>query len=183
MIGVAVVVSWVMARRNPVTRLAIDRYLLKVPLLGDTLKNLAVLQFMEVLGNLMDAGFTIADALQSCAKAITNRAVRQSVEQLRNAILRGERFSAEMEKQGDLFPPIVNQLIIVGEKTGTLPKATHNIRAHLKREVERTLGIMIGSIEPIMTLSMAAAIGCILLAIYLPMFDMIGAMDGGAGGK
>jgi type IV pilus assembly protein PilC len=179
---IAAVIGWVMARRNPATRLMIDRHILKVPLLGDTLKNLAVLQFMEVLGNLMDAGFTIADALQSCSRAITNRAVRQSVEQLRSAILRGERFSAEMEKQGDLFPPIVNQLIIVGEKTGTLPKATQNIRAHLKREVERTLGIMIGSIEPIMTLGMAAAIGCILLAIYLPMFDMIGAMDGGAGG-
>jgi type II secretory pathway component PulF len=178
----ASVTGWIMARRNPASRLLMDRYFLRVPLLGETLKNFAVLQFMEVLGNLMDAGFTIADALQSCAKAITNRAVRQSVEQLRSAILRGEKFSSEMEKHGDLFPPIVNQLIIVGEKTGTLPKATHNIRQHLKREVERTLDIMIGSIEPIMTATLAMAIGCILLAIYLPMFDMIGSMDGGSGG-
>jgi type IV pilus assembly protein PilC len=178
---IGAIVAWIMARRNPTMSFAIDRFLLRVPLLGDTLKNFAVLQFMEVLGNLMEAGFTIADALQSCAKAIQNRAVRQSVEQLRLSILRGERFSTEMEKQGDLFPPIVNQLIIVGEKTGTLPKATHNIRMHLKREVERTLNVMIGSIEPIMTATLALAIGCILLAIYLPMFDMIGSMDGGGG--
>ncbi len=170
------VVGWVIARRTPSSRLVIDRYLLKVPMLGDCLKNFAVLQFMEVLGNLMEAGFTMVDALQSCAKAINNRAVRQSVEELHSAVLRGERFSSELEKHGDLFPPIVNQLIIVGEKTGTLGKATQNIKVHLKREVERYLSIMIGSIEPIMTAGLAAAIGTILLAIYLPMFDMIGNM-------
>ncbi len=170
------VVSWILARRTPATRLLIDRYLLNVPMVGDCLKNFAVLQFMEVLGNLMEAGFTVADALESCAKSINNRAVRQSVENLHSAVLRGERFSSELEKHGDLFPPIVNQLIIVGEKTGTLGKATLNIKAHLKREVERYLSIMIGSIEPIMTAALAAAIGTILLAIYLPMFDMIGNM-------
>jgi type II secretory pathway component PulF len=170
------VVSWIIARRTPATRLLIDRYLLNVPMVGDCLKNFAVLQFMEVLGNLMEAGFTVADALESCAKSINNRAVRQSVENLHSAVLRGERFSSELEKHGDLFPPIVNQLIIVGEKTGTLGKATLNIKAHLKREVERYLSIMIGSIEPIMTAALAAAIGTILLAIYLPMFDMIGNM-------
>ena len=166
-------------RRNPASRLWMDRNLLRVPLLGDCLRNFAVLQFMEVLGTLMEAGFTVADALASCAKAINNRAVRKSVEDLHSAILNGERFSAELEKHGDLFPPIVNQLIIVGEKTGTLSKATQNIKAHLKREVERYLSIMIGSIEPIMTASLATAIGVILLAIYLPMFDMIGSMGGG----
>lgn len=170
------VVAWVIARRTPSSRLVIDRYLLKVPMVGDCLRNFAVLQFMEVLGNLMEAGFTMVDALQSCAKAINNRAVRQSVEELHSAVLRGERFSSELEKHGDLFPPIVNQLIIVGEKTGTLSKATQNIKVHLKRQVERYLSIMIGSIEPIMTAGLAAAIGTILLAIYLPMFDMIGNM-------
>ena len=74
-----------------------------------------------------------------------------------------------------------DQLIIVGEKTGTLSKATQNVRAHLKREIDRTLSIMVGAIEPILTISLAAAIGCILLAIYLPMFDMIGAMGGEQG--
>ena len=173
---VATIVGWFIARRTPPARLVIDRYLLKVPMLGDCFRNYAVLQFMEVLGNLMEAGFTVADALNSCAKSINNRAVRRSVEELHAAVLRGERFSNELEKHGDLFPPIVNQLIIVGEKTGTLSKATQNIKAHLKREVERYLGIMVGAIEPIMTICLASAIGCILLAIYLPMFDMIGTM-------
>jgi len=183
MIGLALAattIAFVVARRNDASRLWIDRYALRLPLLGDTLRNMAVLQFMEVLGNLIEAGFTLADALRSCARAVSNHAVRASVEQLQAAVIRGERFSSHMEAHGEIFPPIVNQLIIVGEKTGTLSKATQNIRAHLRREIERTLNIMVGAIEPILTLTLAAAIGCILLAIYLPMFDMIGAMGGGA---
>lgn len=156
-----------------------DHFLLRIPFIGEWLKNIAVLQFMEVLGNLMEAGFTIVDALKVCAGSIGNRAVRKSVEQLHSAILRGERFSAELERHSDLFPPVVNQLVIVGEKTGTLSKATMDIRKHLSREVERTTNLLIGTIEPVLTIGLATCIGGILLAIYLPMFDMISAMNGG----
>jgi type IV pilus assembly protein PilC len=178
---VAGLVGFFVARRNESSRLVIDLYAMRLPLLGEMLRNMAVLQFMEVLGNLIEAGFTVADALRSCARAVSNHAVRARVEALQAAVIRGERFSAHMEANSDIFAPIVNQLIIVGEKTGTLPKATQNVRAHLKREIDRTLGIMVGAIEPILTISLAAAIGCILLAIYLPMFDMIGAMGGEQG--
>ena len=178
---VAAVIGFFVARRNESSRLLIDLYAMRLPLLGEMLRNMAVLQFMEVLGNLIEAGFTVADALRSCARAVSNHAVRSRVEALHAAVIRGERFSAHMEANGDIFAPIVNQLIIIGEKTGTLPKATQNVRAHLKREIERTLSIMVGAIEPILTITLAAAIGCILLAIYLPMFDMIGAMGGEQG--
>jgi type IV pilus assembly protein PilC len=171
-------IAFFVARRNESSRLFIDLHAMRLPLVGEMLRNMAVLQFMEVLGNLIEAGFTVADALRSCARAVSNHAVRARVEALQAAVIRGERFSAHMEANSDIFAPIVNQLIIIGEKTGTLPKATQNVRAHLKREIERTLGIMVGAIEPILTITLAAAIGCILLAIYLPMFDMIGAMGG-----
>lgn len=176
---VAAVTGLVMVRRNPQGRFRMDQLMLRVPFIGEWLKNIAVLQFMEVLGNLMEAGFTIVDALKVCAGSIGNRAVRKSVEQLHAAILRGERFSAELEKHGDLFPPVVNQLVIVGEKTGTLSKATFDIRKHLQREVERTTNLLVGTIEPVLTIGLATCIGGILLAIYLPMFDMISAMNGG----
>lgn len=176
MLAVAGIIA---VRRNPQGRLWMDHFLLRIPFIGEWLKNIAVLQFMEVLGNLMEAGFTIVDALKVCAGSIGNRAVRKSVEQLHSAILRGERFSAELERHSDLFPPVVNQLVIVGEKTGTLSKATMDIRKHLSREVERTTNLLIGTIEPVLTIGLATCIGGILLAIYLPMFDMISAMNGG----
>jgi type IV pilus assembly protein PilC len=176
---VGIVGGIVSIRRSEKGRLWMDTSLLKVPLLGQWFKNLAVLQFMEVLGNLMDAGFTVVEALKSCAGAVGNRAVRQSINEMHDALTNGERFSDELARHSDLFPPVVNQLVIVGEKTGTLSKTTMHIRAHLRREVETYTNVLLGAIEPIMTLGLAGAIGCILLAIYLPMFDMIGAMGGG----
>lgn len=163
-------------RRQTAGRLWIDTWLLRVPLLGQWFKNISVLQFMEVLGNLMDAGFTIVEALESCSKAVGNRAIRQSIDEMHAALTRGERFSDELGRYGDLFPPVVRQLVVVGEKTGTLSKTTVHIRAHLRREVETYTNVMLGAIEPTMTAGLACCIGGMVLAIYLPMFDMIGAM-------
>jgi type IV pilus assembly protein PilC len=71
---------------------------------------------------------------------------------------------------------MVSQLVIVGERTGNLLSAARHIQAHLETEVERKTNLMVGVIEPVLTLSLAVAVGVILLAIYLPMFDMIGTM-------
>ena len=150
---------------------------IKLPVLGHWFKNIAVLQFVEVLGNLMDSGFTVVEALSACAKSVGNRRIRASILEMHQALLQGEKFSDELARHDDLFPPIVNQLVIVGEKTGTLSKTTVHIRAHLRREVETYTNVMVGTIEPILTIGMASSIGCILLAIYLPMFDIIGAMN------
>ncbi len=174
---VALVASVVYVRRVPAGRMWMDTWLLKVPMLGQWFKNIAVLQFMEVLGNLMESGFTVVEALVASGNSVGNRRVRKSIHEMREAMMRGEKFSNELQRHGDLFPPVVNQLVVVGEQTGTLAKTTEHIRAHLRREVETYTNVMVGTIEPVMTIGLACAIGTILLAIYLPMFDMIGAMN------
>jgi type IV pilus assembly protein PilC len=128
---------------------------------------------MEVLGSLMEAGFTLADALGETVQSVQNRAVRQSVRDLQSAVRRGERFSRELERHGDMFPPIVSQLVIIGEQTGKLAGATSHICAHLQREIQRKTNLFVGALEPTLTIVLAAAVAMILLAIYLPMFDMI----------
>jgi type IV pilus assembly protein PilC len=150
-----------------------DAQLLKLPVLGNWLRDIAVLQLMEVLGSLMDAGYNLAEALGEAGQAVSNRAMRQAVRDLQNAIRRGEKFSRELERHGDMFPPIVSQLVIVGEQTGTLATATQHIRDHLQREIERKTNVFVGTIEPTLTISLAAAVAAILMAIYLPMFDMV----------
>lgn len=161
-------------RRVPETAMRIDRWLLKMPLVGPWLRDIAVLQLMDVLGQLMSSGFNLAEALGTVSDSVGNRAVRSSVKSLQLAVNRGERFSAEMDRHRDLFPPVVSQLVIVGEKAGKLGEATADIRVHLRNEIERKTTIMVGVLEPVLTISLAAAIGFILLAIYLPMFDMVG---------
>jgi type IV pilus assembly protein PilC len=160
-------------RKRPELAQKMDGAILNLPVLGGWLRDVAVLQLMEVLGSLMEAGYTLAEALGESAQAVGNRVIRQSARDLQSAIRRGERFSREIERHGETFPPIVSQLVIIGEQTGTLTKATSHIRDHLQREVERKTNVFVGTIEPVLTISLAAAIGCILLAIYLPMFDMV----------
>ena len=160
-------------RKRPKFAENMDKMLLHWPLLGHWLRDIAVLQVMEVLGSLMDAGFTLADALGEAAPAVHNRAVRQSVRDLQSAVRRGERFSRELERHGGTFPPIVSQLVIVGEQTGKLANATTHICAHLQREIQRKTNIFVGALEPALTIVLASAVAMILLAIYLPMFDMI----------
>ncbi len=174
---VGVAATLVSLWKQPGGRLALESIAFKIPILEDWLRSIALLQFTDVLGNLMESGFNLADALPHTSKGISSLVVRSSVEELQSAILRGERFSRELEKRSDIFPPVVTQLVIIGERTGTLPNATKQIRQHMRREVERYTALLTGSIEPVMTIGLAISIGGILLAVYLPMFDMIGAMN------
>jgi type IV pilus assembly protein PilC len=174
-LGIAVTAALVVrqVRKRADLAYTMDAKILRLPVFGHWLRDIAVLQLMEVLGSLMDAGYNLAEALGEAAQAVGNRAIRQSVRDLQNAVRRGEKFSRELERHGETFPPIVSQLVIVGEQTGTLAKATTHIRDHLQREIERKTNIFVGTIEPTLTISLAAAIAAILLAIYLPMFDMV----------
>ncbi len=167
-------------RRSPATAYTIDRALLRIPFIGGWWRNIVVLRFMEVLGNLLESGFKVVDALQVARGVVTNAAIARSVAGLEAAVLRGERFSREVDNLGDLFPPVVGQLVVVGERTGSLAKSTAAIRVHLRREIEQQTRIMVGVLEPTLTIGLAVMIGVVLLAIYLPMFDMIGAMNGQA---
>lgn len=174
-LGIAVVtlITIRQLRKRATFAVIIDRALLRTPVLGKWIRDMAVLQLMEVLHSLMAAGYTLAEAVKETTQSIGNRAVRQGVRDLQVAINRGERFSRELERHEDMFPPIVNQLVIVGESTGQLTRATKDICDYLRREIERKTSLLVGALEPILTISLASAIAVVLLAIYLPMFDMV----------
>jgi type II secretory pathway component PulF len=173
--AVAAIAVYQLRKQEPIAA-RMDQALLKAPMLGRWMRDIAVLQLMDALNTLMTAGFTLAEALRQTAESVDNRAVRHGVRKLMQAVERGERFSRELERLKDLFPPIVNQLVVIGESTGQLGKATSDICDHLRREIERKTSLMVGALEPILTISLAVAIATILLAIYLPMFDMVNAV-------
>lgn len=174
-IGIAATTAGTIAAfKKPQSRLWIDEHLLKLPMLGDFFRNIAVLQFIDVLGNLMSSGFSLAEALQPASAAVNNRFLRSRLQGLHGAIRRGERFSLAISKEEALFPPVVKQLVVVGERTGRLAEVTEEIQTHLNRDVQRYTSAMVGAIEPVLTATLACVVGGILLAVYLPMFDMIG---------
>lgn len=153
---------------------AIDRFMLRLPMIGPWLNNIAILQFSETLSNLLNSGFILVEALPGAARTVTNRYVRQRLNGIHASVRRGERFSGAINKEQDVFPPVVKQLVVVGERTGRLAEVSRQIHQHLKQDVEKLTATMLASIEPILTIGLAIVIGGILLAVYLPMFDMIG---------
>ena len=165
-------------RKHEHLALRMDRSLLRMPMFGKLLRDIAVLQLMEVLDNLMEAGYTLAEALRDTADSVGNRAVKRGVRDLQSAVQRGEKFSRELERHEEMFPPIVNQLVLVGESTGQLSHAMNDICDYLRKEIERKTNLMVGALEPILTISLALAIAVVLLAIYLPMFDMVNTVSG-----
>jgi type II secretory pathway component PulF len=151
----------------------IDRALLSMPLFGTWFRNVAILQFTESLGNLLESGFQLAEALPIAARSVGNRFASNELLTLHSAIRRGEKFSTAMQEQKKLFPPVMMQLVIVGEKSGKISSVTRQIHLHMKGEVEKHTAAMLATIEPLLTAFLAAVIGGILLAVYLPMFDML----------
>ncbi len=164
-------------RRKPALALKMDALLLRLPLIGQWLRDIAVHQFMDAFCIMLESGFVPADAIGASIDAVGNREVRQAAQELRAGIVRGERISAELDKRHDVFPPTMSQLVIMGEQTGNLAAATRGVQDYLRRQIEARLNAVLGSIEPVLTISMAAVIGCIVLAIYMPMFGMFDAMD------
>ena len=160
-------------RKKQTMAIAMDRRLLRLPLVGPWLVDMAMLQFMDALGTMLESGFHLADALAQSQGTVGNRAVDQAIGSLGKAVRRGERLSREMERHQHLFPPVVSQLVIVGEQTGNLGPASRQIRDHLKKDVERKTDNFVRVVEPITTIMMALLVGGILLAIYMPMFGML----------
>jgi len=176
--GLIALIAYKRLRKNEQWALKIDRWKLRLPLVGDWIREAAVLQFATVLSTMLDSGFKLVDALSVTGGAVGNRAVRHGIERLKSAVLRGERLSHEVDELGDLFPPLVSQLVIVGEQTGRMSQATEAISTHLKGEIERRADRVVGALEPVLTIGMAAGIGLILLAIYMPLFGMADAVEG-----
>lgn len=170
-VGVSIAIRQI--RQNQALAIAMDRKLLRLPLVGPWLVDISMLQFMDALGTMLESGFHLADALAQCQGTVSNRAVDQAIVSLGKAVRRGERLSREMDRHQHLFPPVVSQLVIVGEQTGNLGPASRQIRDHLKKDIERKTDNFVRVVEPITTIFMAVLVGGILLAIYMPMFGML----------
>ena len=145
LVGVAAFYGLKQYRKDPRHAQRLDRQLIKLPIFGSWLRDIAVLQFMNALGDLLESGFHVVEALRLSAQSVGNRAVRHAVEHLHAAVTRGERLSHEMELQEELFPPVVSELVIIGEKTGNMVHSTTYIRGHLQREIDRKTNILVGT--------------------------------------
>ncbi|MEN8374168.1 MAG: type II secretion system F family protein [Gemmatimonadota bacterium] len=173
----ATVVAIRMTYKTDGGELAIDKFLLKMPILGNLLRKGAVARFTRTLGTLVASGVSILDGLEITARTAGNRVIHDAVMRSRTSIAGGETI-AEPLKQTAVFPPMVVQMINVGEQTGGLDEMLTKIADFYDEEVDAAVEALLSAMEPIMIVVLGTVVGGMIVAMYLPIFDMINAVQG-----
>jgi len=153
-------------------RHTIDRLLLQAPVLGLILKKIAVARFCRTLSTLISSGVPILDGLEITAKTSGNAIVEDAIMSTRKSIERGETI-AEPLKETHVFPPMVSQMIGVGEATGALDTMLSKIADFYEEEVDAAVAGLLQLLEPVMIAFLGVVVGGIVIAMYLPIFSLI----------
>jgi type IV pilus assembly protein PilC len=153
-------------------RLALDRLMLRIPILGDLLRKTAVARFTRTLGTLLSSGVSILDGLEITARTAGNRVIHDAVMRSRSSIAGGETI-AEPLKESGVFPPMVTQMINVGEQTGTIDEMLDKIADFYDDEVDTAVEALLAAMEPMLIVFLGVVVGGMIVSMYLPIFDMI----------
>jgi len=157
-------------------KLVIDRLMLRMPVLGDVLRKSAVSRFTRTLGTLISSGVSILEGLEITAKTAGNRVIQDAIMQSRSSIAGGDTIAQPLQKS-KVFPPMVISMIAVGEQTGGLDEMLSKIADFYDEEVDAAVGNLLSLLEPIMIVFLGVVVGGMVVAMYLPIFDMVNAVQ------
>jgi type IV pilus assembly protein PilC len=157
-------------------RKTIDGLLLRSPVIGDLLRKSAVSRFTRTLGTLISSGVSILDGLEITAKTAGNRVIYDAIMQSRQSIAGGETIAGPLHTSG-VFPPMVISMISVGEQTGGLDEMLTKIADFYDSEVDVAVSALLSLMEPIMIVVLGVVVGGMVVAMYLPIFDMVNAVQ------
>jgi len=150
----------------------IDALLLKVPVMGTLIRKVAVARFTRTLGTLVSSGVPILEGLRITARTAGNKVVEKAVLQCRAAVTAGKTLAEPLKASG-VFPPMVIQMISVGEQTGALDAMLSKIADFYEEEVDQAVANLLTLMEPVMILFLGVTVGGIVISMYLPLFDLI----------
>jgi type IV pilus assembly protein PilC len=153
-----------------------DRFMLNVPIIGSLLRKVAVSKFTRTLGTMLSSGVPILDGLDIVAKTAGNRIVEDAINETRISISEGKNIAEPMMDSG-VFPPMVCQMIAVGESTGALDAMLGKIADFYEDEVDQAVETLTSMIEPLMMVFLGGTVGTMLIAMYLPIFKIAGAIE------
>jgi type IV pilus assembly protein PilC len=162
---------------TPKGRRVLDGVFLRVPILGSIIRRAAVARFTRTLGTLISSGVPILEGLEITARTAGNSIVEDAIVKTRGSISEGNTI-AEPLKQCDVFPPMVVQMIAVGEQTGALDEMLSKIADFYDDEVDAAVEQLTSVIEPAMIVIMGVVVGGMLVAMYLPMFKLVTVISG-----
>jgi type IV pilus assembly protein PilC len=153
-------------------RHAIDAILLKAPILGNILRKVAVARFCRTLSTLLTSGVPILDGLDITARTAGNAIIEDAIQVTRTSIERGETISQPL-RETNVFPSMVVQMINVGETTGALDAMLAKIADFYEEEVDTAVAGLLTLMEPVLIAFLGVIVGGIVVAMYLPIFDMV----------
>jgi type IV pilus assembly protein PilC len=162
---------------TPAGRMAIDKTLLKLPLIGILLRKIAVARFTRTLGTLISSGVPILEGLDITARTAGNAVIEKALLHVRKALEAG-RSLAEPLKETTVFPGMVTQMIGVGEQTGAMDAMLQKIADFYEDEVDAAVKDLLAAMEPVMIVFLGVVVGGIVISMYLPLFSLIGKLSG-----
>jgi type IV pilus assembly protein PilC len=176
-LGVAIGAGYGLKRyyATPAGRLQIDAFALKLPVVGDLIRKIAVSQFTRTFGTLLQSGVPIMDSLEIVARVSGNKIVENAIMASRTSVGEGKALSEPLGKTG-VFPPMVVQMIAVGEATGALDAMLAKIADFYDEEVDAAVTALTSLLEPALMVFLGTVIGFIVIAMYLPIFKMASAI-------
>ena len=170
---IAMVVGFRVAYKNPKGRLAIDKAMLQFPVVGPLLRKVAVARFTRTMGTMLSSGVPILDALNIVAKTAGNKTIENAIVYARTSISEGQTIVEPLIVTA-VFPPMVTQMIGVGEATGAMDAMLGKIADFYDEEVDAAVDTLTSMIEPVMMVFLGVVIGGLVIAMYMPVFQMAG---------
>ncbi len=170
LIGMILTIKYVLQR--PKFRYKFDRIKLKVPFLGTLFTENIVARFCQTLGTLLKSGISLVEALSIIQKATKNLLVQDAIKGMLVTIKKGESLGEAMRKK-NVFPPIVLQMISVGEETAELDRMLLHVADHFREEIDLKVENLTSIIEPTLIIILGIVLGFLIVAMYLPMFELM----------
>ena len=158
--------------RTEAGRLTVDRFFLRAPIFGPLVRKISIARFTRTLSALLGGGVPIIDALRITAKTAGNRVVENSVMAARERVMAGHTLGERLKDSG-VFPPMVVQMVIVGEQTGALDNMLAKVADYYEDEVDVAVSGLTALLEPLLIVFLGVVIGGIVIAIYLPIFKVV----------
>ena len=162
---------------TPGGRMAIDKTLLKLPMVGILLRKIAVARFTRTLGTLITSGVPILEGLEITARSSGNAVIEKALLQTRKQLEAG-RTLADPLRETEVFPGMVTQMIAVGEQTGAMDAMLQKIADFYEDEVDAAVKDLLAAMEPVMIVFLGVVVGGIVISMYLPLFALIGKLSG-----
>jgi type IV pilus assembly protein PilC len=173
LVGIALAAGFSYSYRRPEGKRFFHKLLLDLPIVGSTLRKIAVARFTRTLGTLLASGVPILDALDICARTAGNVIIESGVLYVRQRISEGKNM-AEPLGETKVFPDMVVQMIAVGEQTGALDQMLNKVADFYEEETDIAVAAMTSAIEPILMVGVGGMVGIVLVSMYLPIFSLAG---------